>query len=270
MINFQFICPVCRTSVQKIAEDRLQCPQDDLTFTRQAGVWCFLLPDRMKFFDAGRDGLERSAAAERREGFETLQNKVIVSLEQTRGSALKILDIGAGTGWLAEILAARGHQVAAVDVVATQAWRQRDGRIVSIQTEFDDLPLADEQFDLALFFNSLHFSQGYISTLAAALTALKPDGLLVIAASPVFRLKHRAMKSSSADDGILEFLDSERYLTYDWLDSLAEILTVEWDYYHQHNSVVRFTSALCGLPAYPLIVGRKAPPKPRPLPEEWL
>src|ERR1700704_356193 len=52
----------------------------------------------------------------RARSFDVFLNTVLQPLERRR-SAMRVLDLGAGSGWLAYRLAKRGHQVIAVDVL---------------------------------------------------------------------------------------------------------------------------------------------------------
>ena len=49
-----------------------------------------------------------------------------------------------------------------------------------IEAEFDHLPFADGQFDLAVFNSSLHYSTDYHGTLGEARRCLKPSGSIVV------------------------------------------------------------------------------------------
>jgi hypothetical protein len=40
-----FVCPRCRTPLERSAPDRVTCPQDGLEFWRVEGIWRFLLPE---------------------------------------------------------------------------------------------------------------------------------------------------------------------------------------------------------------------------------
>lgn len=40
-----FVCPRCRTTLERNTPDRVTCPQDGLEFRQVDGVWRFLLPE---------------------------------------------------------------------------------------------------------------------------------------------------------------------------------------------------------------------------------
>src|SRR5207245_9646115 len=54
----------------------------------------------------------------RARSYQMLVQRVLEPLEGDNSRALKILDVGAGSGWLANRLALRGHWVAALDLLA--------------------------------------------------------------------------------------------------------------------------------------------------------
>jgi SAM-dependent methyltransferase len=110
---------------------------------------------------------------------------------------LRILDLGAGNGWLSHRLALDGHACVAVDWLDDQedglaASRHYPVGFTCIQADFDDLPLAGEQFDLAVFNASLHYSTDPAATLRRVRASLVAGGMLVVMDSPVF---------ASDDDG---------------------------------------------------------------------
>ena len=40
-----FVCPRCRTTLERVTPDRLTCPKDGLEFWKVEGIWRFLLPE---------------------------------------------------------------------------------------------------------------------------------------------------------------------------------------------------------------------------------
>jgi SAM-dependent methyltransferase len=104
---------------------------------------------------------------------------------------LRILDLGAGNGWLSHRLALDGHACVAVDWLDDQedglaASRHYPVGFTCIQADFDDLPLASQQFDIAVFNASLHYSTDPAATLRRARASLVAGGMLVVMDSPVF------------------------------------------------------------------------------------
>ena len=89
----------------------------------------------------------------RARSYDTFLGRVLRRLEQ---DALKILDIGAGNGWLAHRMAQRGHWVIATDVLddpldGLRATRHYPRSVRPVLAEFDRLPFANAELDLAVF-----------------------------------------------------------------------------------------------------------------------
>ena len=73
---------------------------------------------------------------------------------------------GAGNGWMSYRLAQRGHRPVAVDIFTDGLDGLARGAALRhefpcVEAEFDRLPFADAQFDLAVFNSSLHYSTDY-------------------------------------------------------------------------------------------------------------
>jgi SAM-dependent methyltransferase len=124
----------------------------------------------------------------RRESFAHLLDR---ARQAGGGRALKVLDLGAGAGWLSHRLAEAGHQVVAVDrldddVDGLGACRHYASRFVAVQADFDALPFEAGQFDLAVFDGSLHYSPDPAATLAEAKRVLTPSGAIAVMDSPMF------------------------------------------------------------------------------------
>jgi SAM-dependent methyltransferase len=103
----------------------------------------------------------------------------------------RVLDLGAGSGWLAARLASRGHDVVALDRLDDEAdgaflGRQRQWPFVAVQGDFEALPFAPGQFDVVVFNASLHYARDPEKTLGNAARMLTPGGALVVMDSPTF------------------------------------------------------------------------------------
>src|SRR6185503_11811066 len=106
-------------------------------------------------------------------------------------SPARVLDLGAGNGWLSHQLARAGHFVVAVDRLDDDrdglgAWRHYDTRFAAVQADFDALPFEPAQFDLVIFNGSLHYAANPAATLAHAREMLRRDGVLAVMDSPMF------------------------------------------------------------------------------------
>jgi SAM-dependent methyltransferase len=104
---------------------------------------------------------------------------------------LRVLDLGAGSGWLAARLAGRGHDVVALDRLDDEAdgaflGRQSQRPFVAVQGDFEALPFEPGQFDVVVFNASLHYARDPEETLGRAARMLTPGGVLVVMDSPTF------------------------------------------------------------------------------------
>ncbi|HEU5103888.1 MAG TPA: class I SAM-dependent methyltransferase [Roseiflexaceae bacterium] len=156
-------------------------------------------------------------------------------------TGLRVLDLGAGVGWLSNQLARLGHTPCAIDVNLDSrdglgAARHCGGDWPRVQAEFDRLPLADRQADLAIYNASLHYSADYRATLAEALRVLRPGGWIVIMDSPIYRrdASGRQMVAErqvafARDYGTRsDALLSVGYLTWATLRELGQNLGLRW------------------------------------------
>ncbi len=153
----------------------------------------------------------------------------------------RILDLGAGNAWLSNRLAERGHAPVAIDIFRDQ----RDGldathhyatSFARIEGEFDNLPVASAQFDLAVFNASFHYSADYARTLTEVRRCLRPDGRVVILDSPVYKLHAHGEAMRSERQQLFErqygfrseALRSIEFLDEPMLADLAQELRLTW------------------------------------------
>jgi len=100
----------------------------------------------------------------------------------------RVLDLGAGNGWLARRLAPR-HRVTAVDIDngATGLGAITDSRVGRLCGEIDRLPLRSGVFDVVIAAASVHYSADPLGVLAEIARVLRPRGVLILADSPVYQ-----------------------------------------------------------------------------------
>ena len=264
-----FICPRCRTTLERIAPDRLTCPRDGLEFWNVDGIWRFLLPEsgaHYSRFIADYEAVRRSEGrgspsadyyralpfkdlsghfaadwAIRARSYNVLVKNVLTRLQNPLERSLKILDLGAGNGWLSNHLAAQGDRVIAVDLLVNDqdglgAWKHYENSFTPVQAEFNHLPIMDRYADAVIFNASFHYSEDYGQTLAEALRVLSGDGRIVIMDSPVYRrgasgdkmVEERQVQFNMKHGLASDNLQSENYLTYERLDKLAQQLHITW------------------------------------------
>lgn len=266
---FIFICPRCRTRLETCSPEEQYCPKDGLRFPKTGGIWRFLLPEDHTTYQQFIEEYEIIRKAEgrgaphaayyralpyqdlngtmkrdwriRAASFDAFLVKILQPLENARRRSLGILDLGAGNGWLANRLAQRGHQVAAVDLASNDfdglgAHRFYQTRFTPVQADFNRLPLAEGQADLVIYNAAFHYAQSYERTLAETLRVLCPEGQIVILDTPVYREKQSGaqMVREREADFIRRYgfpsnaLTSENYLTYARLKALSSQSGLIW------------------------------------------
>jgi SAM-dependent methyltransferase len=263
---FSLACPLCHTPLPPAADPTsLTCPQDGYTFRQIDGIWRFLLPERAAHLSQFMQEYERVRQAEgwggpnaayyralpfvdrngryadiwriRAQSYRVLCQRLLPPETEPQ----RILDLGAGNGWLANRLAQAGHAVAAVDLMTNATdglgtHRYYDAAYLLLQAEYDHLPLAEVQADLAIFNGSFHYATNYERTLREVLRVLRPQGRIVIMDSPLYRdgcsgqqMVQERQESFAEQYGFRgSALPHENYLTYDRLAELADALSLRW------------------------------------------
>ncbi len=134
---------------------------------------------------------EHPQAAEwriRRESYAHLQEHAIPAIWF---GPMRVLELGAGCAWLSYRLATLGYRVVAVDrldddVDGLGACRHYPVVFPAVQADFDRLPFEPQQFDVAVFTGSLHYSPDPAATLREAVRMLVPGGVVAVMDSPTF------------------------------------------------------------------------------------
>jgi ubiquinone/menaquinone biosynthesis C-methylase UbiE len=266
-----FICPRCQSKLERITPERFTCSHDGLDFWNMDGIWRFLLPESeahyarfIKDYESIRRAEARgSTSAEyyralplkdlsghfkadwniRARSFNVLVKNVLTRLQDPLERSLKVLDLGAGNGWLSNRLAAQGDRVIAVDLLINEqdglgAWKYYEHTFTPVQAEFNHLPVMDRFADVVIFNASFHYSEDYTKTLEEALRVLSSDGRIVIMDSPVYRrsasgekmVEERETQFKENYGLASDHLESENYLTYSRLDELAKKFHFQWKF----------------------------------------
>lgn len=266
-----FICPRCRTPLERTSPDRVLCPRDGLEFRIENGIWRFLLPENEVHYARFIQDYETVRRAEgrgspsaeyyrllpfkdlsgrhradwkiRARSFAVLVKNVLTRLQAPLGRGLKIIDLGAGNGWLSGRLAAQGDRVVAVDLLVNEqdglgVWKYYQHSFTPVQAEFNHLPVMDCFADAVIFNASFHYSENYAETLREALRVLSPQGRLVILDSPVYRrsdsgrqmVQEREEQFKEKYGFASNNLQSENYLTYTRLKELAQEFDLTWKF----------------------------------------
>jgi ubiquinone/menaquinone biosynthesis C-methylase UbiE len=253
--------------------DRIVCKTCSFATTQSSGIWLALPPDRQRYFSRfmreyehvrkleGRgsaspnfylslpyhdlSGRNATQWAIRARTFKHITQDLLASLCGERKSPLKILDLGAGNGWMSYRLASLGHQPVAVDLLtnnldglgATAHYQSVLPKLFPrFQADLDHLPFADDQFDCAIFNASFHYSENYKSTLSEAIRCLAPGGTIVIADTPTYAQESSGQKMIEERRQIFQkafgcksdSLQSGEYLTPARLLALEGNLQLEW------------------------------------------
>ena len=302
-----FVCPRCRTTLERSTSERMTCPRDGLDFWKVDDIWRFLLPESeahygrfIRDYEAIRHAEGRGSNSAdyyralpykdrsgrhtadwriRARTFKVLVNNVLTRFQNPLERALKIIDLGAGNGWLSNRLAAQGDRVLAVDLLDNDwdglgAWKHYEHTFTPIQAEFSHLPVMDRFADAAIFNASFHYSENYTETLREALRVTSPQGLIIIMDSPIYRrgasgeqmVREREAQFKEKYGFASDNLQSENYLTYARLDELAREFKLSWKLIRPFYGIRWMLRPLvAGLlrrrePAkFHLIVGRKKP-----------
>ena len=239
----------------------LTCSHCRVQIPCERGVWKALLPERAAYFarfvedyqfiraaegrgsacdeyylalpDRDLSGRNRVQWAIRARTFRYMERHILPHIPSPSGRQLRILDLGAGNGWMSYRLAKQHHSPIAVDLMTNdqdglEAAEHFSGFLPRLfprfQAEVDNLPFADHQFDLVIFNASFHYSEDYEKTMAEALRCTRNGGMVLIADSPWYReeasgvrmLEERSAsfvkRYGFASDGLrsLEFLTDER------------------------------------------------------------
>ena len=257
-----FACPACRTAVPRVGrshEEKFCCSRCRRFYGVRDGIYRFLDAEALRQLEpflqqyavvrrqdrhrgrprsfyrdlpnVGRDDPDAVLWAVRQSSYAHLTQRVLPRLGDRK---LRILDVGAGNGWLSSRLAEKGHRLVAVDCSDADddglgAYKMHDADYVSVQAHFDHLPFAPAQFDAVLFNGSLHYAADPEVTLRRALRLINPGGLMAVLDSPMFTFTGAgeqmrvAMTERFARDYGLEHIvwPGTGYLTFRGLSEVA-------------------------------------------------
>jgi SAM-dependent methyltransferase len=146
----------------------------------------------------------------RARSYRYLERQILPYLEERHGNGFRVLDIGAGNGWLSYRLTLSGLRPVAVDLCSNaydglEAARHYSSLLPEFfprfEAEMNHLPFDGAQFDVAIYNASFHYSTNYDRTLREALRCLRPGGTVLIIDSPTYQLERsgEAMRSERHD-----------------------------------------------------------------------
>jgi ubiquinone/menaquinone biosynthesis C-methylase UbiE len=186
--------------------------------------------------------------AARARTFDAFVTHVLVPTAHERGSPLRVLDLGAGNGWLSWRVALMGHEAVALDLrddavdglrAATTYLESVDGRFDRVVASFDSLPLEDDAFDVVIFNASLHYALDLDVTLRESHRVACAGGRIAILDSPFYsREEHgAAMLAEKRQNAATQFgeraevlmsLPFIEYLTRSRLSAASKQLGLAW------------------------------------------
>ena len=106
------------------------------------------------------------------------------------GEGLKVLDVGCGTGYLMQLLRERGYEVVGVDGSAEMLEKARitnpDAELR--QADVEKLPFENASFDFAICIEVLRYLPANDSCWREMARVLKPGGVCLTTALPVFNM----------------------------------------------------------------------------------
>jgi len=130
----------------------------------------------------------------------------------------RLLDVGTGTGRMAELLEPSAEAVVALDnspemlrIARARLQHLAPGRVELVQGDFAALPFADAAFDTVLFHQVLHYAQAPETVLAEAARVTRADGRIAIVDFAAhdreeLRDRHAHARLGFADDQIAALL----------------------------------------------------------------
>lgn len=143
-----------------------------------------------------RTGSQARAWGVRARSFDVLVDRVVTPQARAAGArALRLLDAGAGNGWLCYRLTRLGHDAVALDIRdddvdglgAAAGYRDElEPMFASVAAGFEQLPIRSGIFDIVVFNASLHYAQSLDSVLAEAVRVTHPGGRIVVLDSPFY------------------------------------------------------------------------------------
>jgi DNA-binding transcriptional ArsR family regulator/precorrin-6B methylase 2 len=129
------------------------------------------------------------------------------------GSLGALLDVGTGTGRMAEIFAPRALRVTGLDkspemlrIARARLQNIPAEQVELVQGDFLALPFADASFDTVLFHQVLHYAQEPEGVLAEAARVARPGGHIAVVDREELRERHAHARLGFSDEQMLALL----------------------------------------------------------------
>jgi Methylase involved in ubiquinone/menaquinone biosynthesis len=180
--------------------------------------------------------------------FDAFVRSVLAPMMASSTPPLRLLDLGAGNGWLASRAALAGCEGIAVDLrddavdglgAGAEYVALSPGRMRRVVGSFESIPLGDATVDVVVFNASLHYALDLAVALHEARRVMQPRGRIVILDSPFYRrvsegeaMVREKRASASALFGknaeALLALPSIEYLTRETLVAASATAGIRW------------------------------------------
>jgi SAM-dependent methyltransferase len=277
-------CPRCGRSIGDLPGNRarLSCSHCKVNLLCERGVWKALLPEREAYFsrfvedyqfirasegrgstsddyylalpDRDLSGRNSVQWAIRARTFRYIERHILPRIITLTQPKLRILDLGAGNGWMSYRFARQGHAPIAVDLMtndqdgleAAEHYQQRlPSLFPRFQAELDNLPFTDSQFDLVLFNASFHYSENYEKTLAEALRCTRANGTVLIADTPWYCDEQNGVRMLEERRALFvkrygfpsDGLRSQEYLTDRRLAEMEKWFGIQWQMHEPYYGI---------------------------------
>ncbi|MBC2670262.1 ArsR/SmtB family transcription factor [Novosphingobium piscinae] len=150
-----------------------------------------------------------------------------------------VLDVGTGTGRMAELFAPRAERLAAIDkspemlrLARTRLQHLPPGKVDLQQGDFAALPFAEATFDTVLFHQVLHYAQDPEAVLAEAARVTAPGGRIAVVdfaahGHEELRSQHAHVRLGFSDEQMLALLTGAGYAPAPPLAIPGQPLTVK-------------------------------------------
>jgi SAM-dependent methyltransferase len=277
-------CPRCGRSIGDLPHDHATviCAHCKVNMPCERRVWKALLPEREAHFsrfvedyqfirasegrgstgddyylalpDRDLSGRNSGQWAIRARTFRYIERKILPRITTLAQPTLRILDLGAGNGWMSYRLARQGHAPIAVDLMtndqdgleAAEHYKQwLPSLFPRFQAELDNLPFADGQFDLVIFNASFHYSENYEKTIAEALRCTRENGTVLIADTPWYSDEQSGLRMLEERRALFvkrygfpsDGLSSLEYLTDQRLAQMESRFGIHWQVHEPYYGI---------------------------------
>lgn len=258
-------CPGCGATQFDVDDTQARCRSCRYRVDCIAEIWRFIPESRQDFYRPFLESYTRVRLAEGRGTFSETELKALPSCKSSHKLASqwriraasfrklsrcldrelkpgsRIIDVGAGTGWLSHRLAECGFRTCAVDISTDEhdglgAAKAFAGEWPRIQGELDALPFSNGIADAVIFNASFHYCVEPAVALREALRVLRPRGMILIVDTPIYRDESSGRSMLEEQQRYFEQLIGSRsdsirssgFLTWRLLHTLAEVLGLQW------------------------------------------